>query len=87
MFVECSYRYRVGVIYLKLSRLVISVGSPGGKQVEKHLQQVHVFSSHIRDLEDGTHPRGKQHTHTHTLQRSIFTYSETVWDANNTSLN
>lgn len=55
------YRYRVGVVYLKLSRLVIAVGGPGGKQVEKHLQQVHVLSSHIGDLKDGTHPRRTTH--------------------------
>lgn len=58
------YRYRVGVIYLKLGGLVIAVGGPGGQQVKKHLQQVHVLSSNIGDLKDGTHPGGTQHRHT-----------------------
>lgn len=61
-----EYRYRVGVVYLKLSGLVVSVGGPGGEQVEKHLEQVHVLSAHIGDLEDGTHPG---HTHTTQTQR------------------
>ncbi len=60
-----EYRYRVGVVYLKLSGLVISVGGPGGEQVEEHLEQVHVLSGHIGYLKDGTHPGGTQHTHTH----------------------
>ena len=60
---QCSeYRYRVGIIYLKFSGLIVPVGCPGGEQVEKHLQQVHVLSSHIGDLKDGAHPGGTQHT-------------------------
>lgn len=64
------YRHRVGVVYLKLSRLVVSVGCPGGEQVEKHLEQVHVFSGYIRDLKDGTHPG---HTYTNAeVTKELF---------------
>lgn len=59
------YRYRVGVIYLKLRRLVISVGGPRGEQVEKHLEQVHVLTSYVGDLKDGAHPVGKRRGHKH----------------------
>lgn len=51
-----SYRHGVGVVDLKLSGLVVSVGCPGGEQVEEHLEQVHVFPGHVGDLKDGTHP-------------------------------
>ncbi|KAG7243649.1 hypothetical protein INR49_011206 [Caranx melampygus] len=34
-----TYRYRVGVVYLKLCGLVVTVGRPGGEQVEEHLEQ------------------------------------------------
>lgn len=57
-----EYRYGVGVVYLKLSRLVIFVRGPGGEQVEEHLQQVHVLSGHIGNLKDGAHPRGAHNT-------------------------
>lgn len=48
---------------MKLSRLIVPVGCPGGKQVEKHLKQVHVLTGHIGDLKDGAHPGGAQQTH------------------------
>lgn len=51
-----TYRYRVCVVYLKLSVLVVSVGRPGGEQVEKRLEQIHVLPANIGDLKDWTHP-------------------------------
>lgn len=67
---RCSaYRYWVGVVYLKLSGLIVPVGGPGGEQVKEHLEQVHVLSGHVGDLKDWAHSGGK---HTHT-QRWAFT--------------
>ena len=57
-----AYRYRVGIVYLELCRLVISIGGSGGQQVEKHFQQVHVLPRHVGDLEDRTHPGRNTHT-------------------------
>ncbi len=50
-----AYGYWIGVVYLELGRLVVFEWAPGGEQVQEHLQQVHVFSCDVRDLEDGTY--------------------------------
>lgn len=55
-----SYRHGVGVVDLKLGGLVVSVGRPGGEQVEEHLEQVHVLSGHVGDLKNRTHPEERK---------------------------
>ncbi len=58
-----AYWYWIGVVYLKLGRLVVFEWASGGEQVQEHLQQVHVFSCDVRDLEDGTYSTKQTNIH------------------------
>ena len=54
-----TYWYRVGLVYLEFSRLVlIAVHSPG-QQVQEHPQQVKVSARDVGYLENGTDPRNR----------------------------
>lgn len=63
---------------MKLCRLIVSVRRPGGEQVEEHLEQVHVLSGHIGDLEDGAHPGDTTHTHRHVRMKLLHLDSENL---------
>lgn len=52
-----THGYRVGVIYLELSRFFLPVAGAGGQEVEEHLEQVKVLTCDIGDLEYWAHPK------------------------------
>ena len=55
---KCTHRDGVGVINLKLGRLLLPVAGARGEQVEEHLEQVEVLACDVGDLEYRAHPGG-----------------------------
>ena len=53
-----THRDGVGVVNLKLGRLLLPVAGARGEQVEEHLEQVEVLTCDVGDLEYRAHPGG-----------------------------